>query len=543
MEPSGESVAERRRQQFHRLTHSRWDVLVIGGGISGAGIAWQLSRYGVRVALVEQGDYASGTSSRSSKMIHGGFRYLPHGELRLVRQVSRERSRLAHLMPHLIQPLSMTIPAYRGGPFPLWALALGSEVYDRLSQVDPPFAHRRLEVPEVMERAPGIRDDALKGGIAYFEFGGHDARINWAVAHTAAVQGALTMNYVRADITQSHLHADEPSEILVRDSLSGATGVVEARVVVNAAGPWADQLDGHAHLVRSRGIHLVFRRQRFPIHHATILPTADNANIFAVPRGPITYLGTTDNADDGSADTPRLPVDDANYLISIANSLFPQQNLRLKDVIAAWSGVRPLIAQDRKTRTDRLSRRDLIVARPSLVTVLGGKFTGFRATAESVAKTVLSRLGGASRTPLAESIADAPEAQDLDKWETLVRHAGLAWAATRYGTRSLEWINWARSRDRDALEPVLANVPLVQADIDWQVLYEEAVTVADVLIRRTGLAWLGGLEPETLREVARRTAERMRPWLNWSKDETERQVADFWRSAYFEDVLAFHQIP
>lgn len=541
MEPSGESLAEQRRRQFHRLTHSRWDVLVIGGGISGAGIAWQLSRHGVQVALVEQGDYASGTSSRSSKMIHGGFRYLPHGELRLVRQVSRERSRLAHLMPHLIQPLSITIPAYRGGPFPLWALTLGSEVYDRLSQVDPHFAHRRLQVPEVKERAPGIQERALKGGIAYFEFGGLDTRITWAVAHTASEQGALTINYVRAEIADSHLKADRPSEVAVRDSLSGATGTVEARVVVNAAGPWADQLDGHAHLVRSRGIHLVFRRERFPVKHATILPTADNANIFAVPRGPITYLGTTDNADDGSVDTPHLPVDDANYLISVANRLFPHQNLRLADVIAAWSGVRPLIAQDRERRTDRLSRRDLVVARPSLVTVLGGKFTGFRATAESVAKTVLSRLGGVSRTPLPESIVDAPEARDLDGLENLVSAAGLAWAAARYGTRSIEWIHWARTRGRDALEPVLANVPLLQADIDWQVLYEEALTVADVLIRRTGLAWLGGLNPETLREVALRTAERMRPWLNWSMEETQRQVADFWRSAYFEDVLIFRQ--
>ncbi|NMP23123.1 glycerol-3-phosphate dehydrogenase/oxidase [Sulfobacillus harzensis] len=536
-----QSPLEQRERAFDRLTHSHWDVLVVGGGISGAGIAWQLSRWGVSVALVEQNDYASGTSSRSSKMIHGGFRYLPHGELGLVRQVSRERTRLARLMPHLISPLPMTIPAYRGGPFPLWALALGSGIYDRLGRIDATMAHRRLDPRSVKQRAPGIREDNLQGGIAYFEFGGLDARINWAVIATAAQQGVLALNYVRALFDQSTLKANGPSSVAVEDRLRGRMGTVEAQVVVNAAGPWADQLDRESHLVRSRGIHLVFPRKKFPLDFATILPTPENANIFAVPRGPVTYLGTTDNPDTSSIENPDLVAEDAQYLLGVANRLFPRLNLKLADVIAAWSGVRPLIAQDREARTDRLSRRDLVVARPSLVTVLGGKFTGFRATAENVAQTVLERLGGASKAARPESIADAPRGEQITALQTVLDQAGVSWAVARYGTRSLEWLAWARDRGHDALEPVLANVPLVQADIDWEILFEDARSVADVLIRRTGLAWLGGLRPEAVREMARRTAERMRIWLQWSADETERQIRDFWHTGYFDDVVKWNQ--
>lgn len=544
MESQLNQVAERRQRQFDALTHTHWDALVIGGGITGSGIAWQLARWGIKVALIEQGDYASGTSSRSSKLIHGGFRYLPHGELRLVRQVSRERTRLAQLMPHLIQPLPMTIPAYHGGPFSLSTLAFGSWVYDHLSHIDRDMSHRRLSASDVQTRTPGILPQQLTGGIAYYEFTGHDARINWAVVQTAEYLGTLTMNYVRANLAQSRLSADAPSFVTIEDRLSGRSGSVEARVVVNAGGPWADTLDPESHLVRSRGIHLVFPRDRFPLHYATILPTPENANIFAVPRGPITYLGTTDNPDDGMVDSPQLPVSDAQYLLDVANRMFPGAALKLTDVIAAWSGVRPLIAQDREQRTDRLSRRDLIVARPSMVTVLGGKFTGFRATAESVAETVLTRLGGTGRTPQPEAIVGAPGTLAMAGLRAQLTERAGNWAdllIQRYGSRSLEWWEWAKQQGTEAIEPIRETAPLLTAEIDWAILREQAVSLADVLIRRSGLAWLGGLAPHVLREVAQRTADRMRTRLEWSPEERERQLTQFFHAAYVDDVARFRE--
>ncbi len=540
-------VAERRRQQFEQLTHSRFDVLVIGGGITGSGVAWQLARWGLRIALIEQSDYASGTSSRSSKMIHGGFRYLPHGEIRLVRQVSRERTRLRALMPHLISPLPMTIPAYQGGPFSLGTLSFGSWLYDHLSHIDRQFAHQRLSPQDVQARTPGITGENLAGGIAYYEFGGHDARINWAVVKTAEQLGALTVNYVRANLKESRLIPDGPSHVAVEDLFSGGTGIVEARLVVNAAGPWADLLDPEARLVRSRGIHLVFLRERFPLSYATILPTPENANIFAVPRGPITYLGTTDYPDHGAVDSPDLPLSDAQYLLNVANRLFPQAALKLQDIIAAWSGVRPLVAQDAGQKTDRLSRRDLIVAKPSMVTVLGGKFTGFRATGESVARTVLGRLGGIGTLPAREAIWGAPAAETLErlKQRTMDAFNGAGhWTdvmVQRYGALTPEWLRWAKQTGSDGLEPVSDGIPWLKAEIDWAVLREQALSLADVLIRRSGIAWLGGLSPERLKEVAQRTADRMRLLLDWSPEERDRQMALFYRTAYVDDVERFRQ--
>lgn len=540
------TLAESREAQFRRLTTTTFDTLVIGGGITGAGIAWQLSRWGIQVALVEQGDYASGTSSRSSKLIHGGFRYLPHGEIRLVRQVSRERSRLFHLMPHLIRPLPMTIPAYDDGPFSLRTLSFGAWVYDHLSHIEHPLSHHRLSRDDVFHRTPGITIDHLRGGISYFEFSGHDARINWQVIKTAKSLGALAINYVHANLTKSNLRPEGLSEVVIEDQLTGQVGTVRARVVVNAAGPWASVVDPEEHLVHSRGIHLVFSRARFPLTHATILPTADNANIFAIPRGPVTYLGTTDQRDQGPLDVPALPVKDATYLLDIANRVFPQTLLRLQDIIAAWSGVRPLIAQDKDIKTDRLSRRDMILAKPSMVTVLGGKFTGFRATAEEVAETVLRRLGGTGRTPVPEAIQDAPHANELSQLRTRIintYHIASQLADTlieRYGEASQDFLQWIEDEHLDHT-PIMDGVPLLIAEVNWAMLKEQALTVGDILIRRTGLAWLGGLTPEVLRQVAVRTIAEMRLRLDWDGVESERQLAQFSTTAYLEDVLRFHQ--
>ena len=535
-----------RQQRFETLVGRPFDALIIGGGITGAGIAWQLARHGVKTALVEQGDYASGTSSRSSKLIHGGFRYLPHGEIRLIRHVSRERTRLAHLMPHLIQPLAMTIPAYHDGPFSLKTLAMGVWLYDHLSHTEKSLSHHRLSIQEVAARTPGIAIPHLSGGISYFEFSGHDARINWSVIHTAQALGAFTMNYVFADLPQSLLKPDGISQILVHDRLSGRTGHILARIVVNAAGPWADHLDPSQHLVRSRGVHLVFARQRFPLTHATILPTPENANIFAVPRGPVTYLGTTDQPDTGSIDSPSLPIDDVRYLLQIANHLFPQASLKLNDIIAAWSGMRPLVAQDVLKKTDRLSRRDMIVVKPSLITVLGGKFTGFRATAESVARTVLEMLGGTTLAPVAEFITAAPSPGQIPELLETLRNTHHVTKSTahslveRYGLDSLQLLEWARETHQE-IDPIMNGIPLLGVEVSWAILREEAVSLADILIRRTGLAWLGGIPPEKMEELMMRVADRMRTILSWDADEIQRQVQDCHQTSYLTDVLRWRE--
>ncbi len=539
-----ESPEEFRRKQFLRLTRSVFDAVVIGGGITGAGVAWQLARWGIKVALVERGDFASGTSSRSSKLIHGGFRYLPQGEVRLVHQVARERTRLAHLMPHLIRPLAMTVPAYRGGPFPLPLLAAGSWIYDRLGPIDRAHRPKRLSPEDVCERAPGISRRDLAGGIAYFEFSGHDARITWSVIRTSQELGAVALNYVRADLAQSRLNPEGLSDIWIQDTLSGERGSVRARVVVNAAGPWADVLDHRARLIRSRGIHLVFSWARFPISYATVLPTLENANLFAVPLGPITYVGTTDQRDEGTFDYPVLPLDDAQYLLDVVNRIFPNLTLTLGDVVAAWSGVRPLIATESPRATDQLSRRDVVLASASLITVLGGKFTGFRATADGVTRAVLRRLGGTGASPLPEYIVDAPDVRSIRALAAKLSDTyqlGQDWSwrlIQRYGTRAQELLASALP---DALVPVAEDAPMLAAEVDWAIEHEQVYTLSDLLIRRTGLAWLSGMTPEQLVPVSDRVANRLQERLGWSAEQRANELRTFADSAYISDVTRFRQ--
>lgn len=539
-----------REQRFSQLSSSTFDVLIIGGGITGAGIAWQLSRYGFKVALVEQNDFASGTSSRSSKLIHGGLRYLPHGEFSLVREVSRERTRLATLMPHLIRPLSTTIPVYRWSPYSMATLPWALWYYDRLSHTASHYRHHRLTPNLVMAHAPGIEPEALTGGVSYWEYWGHDARIVWSVIETAESLGAITVNYTTVTDPQELTKRcrSSPVDIEVVDNRSQKSYAVTTRLIINAAGPWADQMDSRHPLVRSRGIHLVFPHERLPLSHLTILPTEDGANVFAVPQGSITYVGTTDCPDSGDINCPSLPMSDVKYLLTIVNRIFPQTRLQTRDIIAAWSGLRPLIADDANTHTDRLSRRDLITPEGSLITVLGGKFTGFRATAQNVTRTVLQRLDPPATVPAVEAIISAPAQDQMHIWhQQLVESTGLDQTLIesllqRYGIALKNLAVWA-NQIPDGFDRVVDSAPVLHAEISWSVMKEQVQTVADFVIRRTGMAWLAGLSPNTVALLINRVAETMRPLFDWSSAEMHQQILQCQNACYLPQVLAMRQSP
>jgi glycerol-3-phosphate dehydrogenase len=543
-------AAMTREQRFSQLTATKFDALIIGGGITGAGIAWQLSRYGFKVALVEQNDFASGTSSRSSKLIHGGLRYLPHGEFALVREVSRERSHLSALMPHLVHPLSATIPVYRWSPYSMTTLPLALWYYDRLSRTSISYRHHRLTPDQVIARTPGIEPEALTGGVSYWEYWGHDARIVWSVIETAESLGAITVNYatVKDPLELAKNCQSSPVNTEIVDILTQRSYALSTRLIINAAGPWADQIDSRHHLVRSRGIHLVFPHERLPLSDLTILPTENGANVFAVPHGPITYVGTTDCPDSGDVGQPSLPMSDVNYLLTIVNRIFPQANLKSRDVIAAWSGVRPLIADDANIQTDRLSRRDLITSEGSLITVLGGKFTGFHATAQNVTRTVLQRVTPPATIPVDEAIVCAPAADQIQLWQQqLEESTGLdptlvEALLSRYGIALKNLAVWA-NQIPDGFDRLVESVPVLHAEISWGVMKEQVQTVADFVIRRTGMAWLAGLSPNTVTILINRVAETMRPLLDWSSTEMNQQILQCQNACYLPQVITMRKPP
>lgn len=368
------------------------DLLVIGGGITGAGIARHAALCGLRVALVEKRDFASGTSSRSTKLIHGGLRYLRHGEFRLVREAARERTVLFRIAPHLTVPTSLLVPIYGNKVFGLLTLNIGLWLYERLGEVKKEDRHRMLNVEEALRQEPLLRRDGLNGAGVYIEYLTDDARLVLETVKAAAKAGALVANYTEA---QSFLRRNSRvCGAVTRDTFGEVDIPVQARVVVNATGPWVDtlrNLDGEVsgkRLHLTKGIHVVFPRQRLPLSGMVLMSAHDRRLVFAIPRGEMIYVGTTDTDYPQPANRPEITRTDVEYLLDTANRTFPDVRLRLGDVTAAWAGLRPLIHQEGKNPSE-ISRSDEILVSPSgLISIAGGKLTTYRHMAERVVKLV-----------------------------------------------------------------------------------------------------------------------------------------------------------
>jgi glycerol-3-phosphate dehydrogenase len=376
-----------------------FDLLVIGGGITGAGIAREAALRGLSTALVEAGDFGEGTSSRSSRLIHGGLRYLEQGRLHLVREALRERRILLRLAPHLVRPLPFILPVFKGDRVPRWKVSVGLTLYDILAGGSNVRRHRTLGKRDLLFAEPLIREPGLTGGAIYFDAQCDDARLVIATVRAAAAHGAQVANYMRVTgliPTVSGIHG-----AYVRDELSGATGEVRARLVVNAAGPWADAIrrledPGAAPLLRpTKGVHVVVPRTRIGNRNAVIFTSqVDGRVMFVLPWGPWTYVGTTDTDSPLGPDAVTVDESDVLYLLRSVNALFPSARLEHSDVIASWAGLRPLLAAKPSAPASAISREHRIVRGPrGLYTIVGGKLTTWRRMAAELTDRLVKALG------------------------------------------------------------------------------------------------------------------------------------------------------
>lgn len=386
-----------RNASIQNLQSNTFDVLVIGGGITGAGTALDAASRGLSVALVEARDFGSGTSSRSTKLIHGGLRYLKQFDFKLVNEVGRERAIVHRLAPHLVHPDKMLLPLVNNGNYGYWLTSIGLTVYDFLAGVEGDDRRKMLSREETIKAEPLLRTDTLEGGGLYAEYRTDDARLVMAVVKTAASLGATVANYLKVErlIESDGLVAGAE----VRDAETGNVFPIHAKTVVNAAGPWVDDLRKMAgermqkHLRLTKGVHLVVSRERMPIRQTVYFDNADKRMIFAVPRGQITYLGTTDTDYTGNLEDPNATVNDVNYILAAVNAMFPNVKLTPNDIESSWAGLRPLIHEEGKSASE-ISRRDEIFEAPNhLISIAGGKLTGYRKMAERVVDRVLQRLG------------------------------------------------------------------------------------------------------------------------------------------------------
>lgn len=476
--------------------------MVIGGGITGAGVARDAARRGLKVALVEAEDFAAGTSSRSSRLIHGGVRYLEHGYLHLVWESSRERRRLLQNAPHLVRPLQFTWPVYRGARVKRWQLAAALTMYDALAMFRNVGRHRRLSAAQILETEPMLAREHLLGGATYWDAATDDSRLTLANVMDAAAHGAIVMNHAPVQQLTYASTNGAADGVLIRDLLGGSAVQVRARLVINCSGPWTDEIasleDPNAGpAVRgTKGVHIAVPASRVGNVSAVTMTSPDDGRVmFTLPAsGGHTIIGTTDTATSEHPSSVRASRADVRYLLNACNRFFPDAKLEESDVVSAWAGIRPLVASGNSGDPSSASREHAVhVTKRGVLTATGGKLTTYRAQAAEIVDAALKRLGMNARacdTATAPLPGERPPAGGSD-------------------VRIVPELSWRES------------------DVDCAVTEEYAESLADVMIRRTFLAF--ELRDQG-RSVATRIARRMGAKLGWTDAGIHNAVREYTQS-------------
>ena len=527
-----------RSEIITTLQQETFDLLVIGGGATGAGIALDAASRGMKTVLVEKNDFASGTSSRSTKLIHGGLRYLKQLDIGLVRETGTERAIVHKLAPHIVLPEKMLMPLIKDGTYGYWSTSFGLMVYDILANVKGEDRRKMLSKKKALEMEPLLDDQNLKGAGFYAEYRTDDARLTIELIKTGIRKGALALNYCK--VTDFLYEEGLVKGAQCRDELTGNVLTLKFKNVVAAGGPWVDQLrkadkslkGKRLHL--TKGVHVVVPHRKFPLNHTIYFDVPDGRMIFAIPRGKITYIGTTDTNYHGDLNRVITTKEDALYLLNAVNSVFPDIHLKMEDLESNWAGLRPLIHEEGKSPSE-LSRKDEIFISPTgLIAIAGGKLTGYRKMAQRVVNLLVKKIsrrekssfsGSKTRNiPLAENpLKNNKEVKRyLNLLEETVQKAGLdpyyAWyLVTCYGRQSDEILEKMKEFKKD--DPPIA---LARAET-WFTLRREMVQRAgDFFVRRTGRLYF---DIHSIPEIKQAVLEDMQQYLSWSADRLKQEKA------------------
>jgi len=538
-----------RAKNLDVLAGEPFDLLVIGGGITGAGVARDAALRGLRVALVERRDFAVGTSSRSSKLIHGGLRYLQQGDVGLVMEAAHERRVLRRLAPHLTRPIQVLVTVRGRSGYA--KISAGLWTFDRMARVLKDERNQMLSRDETLALEPMLRPESVYGAGMYYEYLTDDARLVIANLKSAAALGAVIANY--AEVSGLVSDGGHLTAALVKDAMSEAEFTVRAKTIVNAAGPWVDavrllQNEGERpRLHLTKGVHLVFPRERLPVSRIVIMNAADNRSVFVVPRDGVVYVGTTDTDYEGPYDDPPITLDDAHYLLDTANATFAIERLGLDDVVGACAGLRPLLEQEGKKPTE-ISRKDEIMVGPTgLISIAGGKLTTYRKMAERVVDMVAEQLTARGERPPdkkgdsdQELLAGGETGDDVPAFAARLKTRWPQVPAdvvdrlvTLYGS------NGERMVEAMAGDPVMAQrcapgCAVTRSEIAYTVREEMALTLEDFLERRARLfLW----DPQNGLAAAPEAARQMGGLLEWDARRIDAELTGYRRHVH--DVKTF----
>ncbi|MDM5451687.1 glycerol-3-phosphate dehydrogenase/oxidase [Peribacillus simplex] len=494
-----------RKETIELLKKEKYDVVVIGGGITGAGIALDATTRGMKVALVEMQDFAAGTSSRSTKLVHGGLRYLKQFEIKMVAEVGKEREIVYENGPHVTTPERMLLPMHKGGTFGKFSTSIGLRVYDFLAGVKKSERRKMLSVSETLKMEPLVKKEGLKGGGHYVEYRTDDARLTIEVMKAAVDKGATPINYTKVD--KLLYENGKVNGVQVADLLSGDVYEIYADKVINAAGPWVDSIREKDQskkgktLKLSKGVHVVIDQSKFPLKQALYFDTPDGRMIFAIPRAGKAYVGTTDTFYDGDPAVPTVTSEDRAYLLKAIDYMFPEVKISDEDIESSWAGVRPLILEEGKDPSE-ISRKDEIWESDSgLITIAGGKLTGYRKMAKTTVDLVAGKLSQQSnKTYRASSTKGMPisggDVGGSSNFSYYIKQniqmgvdSGIAVKDSEdilamYGSNAPVLFNIAKSEGNGGISTGIPQKLFVQ--LKYALDHEMAATPVDFFFRRTG---------------------------------------------------------
>ncbi len=535
---------QNRDETVEKLQTEIFDILVIGGGITGVGIALDAVGRGLSVALIEKQDFAAGTSSRSTKLIHGGLRYLKQLEFGIVREVGHERKTVYHNAPHLVIPQKMLLPITENGSMGEYAASLGIYVYDWLAGVQRKERRLMLNQSEALNREPLLKPEELRAGVVYWEYRSDDARLVIEVAKTASADGALLLNYCEFD---DFLYEEKKvSGVRATDLHQNTKLEIKAREIINAAGPWVDEVRKKDEKVKgkrlhlTKGVHLVFDHKKLPLRQSVYFDVSDGRMVFAIPRDGCTYVGTTDTDYKGSLERPSVSKADMEYLLKAVNSAFNIKALRKSDIRSSWSGLRPLIHEDGKSPSE-LSRKDeIFISKNGVISIAGGKLTGYRKMAERTVNLAMEKLHKktgkkkvSSRTSgkkLSGGRIHSVKAFLSEVGESEFDETVLSELFHKYGSNSFAILDIVDTSTKDR------TLALLLAELKYCAENEMIFELSDFLIRRTGRIYFHKAEVEKYASVLNRELAK---FLGLTKEKEKKSLDTYLHES--KDVLNFNK--
>ncbi|MBM6615472.1 FAD-dependent oxidoreductase [Desemzia sp. RIT804] len=533
-----------RQENIETLKQKQLDLLIIGGGITGAGITLEAGAKGISNGLIEMQDFAAGTSSRSTKLIHGGLRYLKQFEVELVADVSQEREIIYNNASHIVQPAPMTLPIYEepGASFDSFSAKVALKLYDELSDVQEEYKHYFLDREDTLNREPALNKEGLLESGVYLDYTSDDARLTLELLKKSHEYGSIIANYVRA-VAFIYDTENQICGVKAEDKLTGEVFEIQATVVINATGPWSDtirkmSLPETESLMRpTKGVHLVVDKKRLPVNGPIYTDTGlqDNRMIFVVPRRSKTYFGTTDTDYQGDISDPQVTNEDVEYLLKAVNQRFPEVHLTKEDIEASWAGLRPLISAGKGKDPSAVSRgSSLKEANDGLLTIAGGKLTDYRRMAEGSIKLIEKRLKEKTSKEFPEvetktiklSGGDVPLGDDFGEYVEELSARGVELGLSKLeATRLVEWYGSNAEMIFNETEPFTELHGLNHGEglsLKYSLENEMTLTPTDYFSRRTDTLLF---DHSHLQEIKEPIIKIMAEFYHWD-EATKRKMSD-----------------